>query len=124
LNISEILFEDNFDTINKGAIAEQYVGLELLKSFSCYRPENLYFWHREAKSSNAEVDYVIQHQQQIVPIEVKSGTKGSMQSLYLFLKEKNAPVGVRFSLENYALYGDIRVFPLYAVADFINNGLI
>ncbi|HMG11043.1 MAG TPA: AAA family ATPase [Mucilaginibacter sp.] len=80
LQIAEILFEDDFDTMNKGAIAEQYVGLELLKSASCYRQESLYFWHREAKSSNAEVDYVIQQQENIVPIEVKSGKKGSMQS--------------------------------------------
>jgi len=118
LNISEILFEDNFDAINKGAIAEQYVGLELLKSFSCYRQENLYFWHREAKSSSAEVDYVIQQKENIIPIEVKSGKKGSMQSLFLFLEEKKAPIGVRFSLENYSSYENVQVFPLYAVSDF------
>ncbi len=123
LNISEILFEDNFDIINKGAIAEQYVGLELLKSFSCYRQESLYFWQREAKSSNAEVDYVIQQQQNIVPIEVKSGKKGSMQSLFLFLKEKNVSKGVRFSLENYTTYDNIQVFPLYAVSDLVKSGL-
>jgi predicted AAA+ superfamily ATPase len=123
LNISEILFEDNFDIINKGAIAEQYVGLELLKSFSCYRQESLYFWQREAKSSNAEVDYVIQVQQNIVPIEVKSGKKGSMQSLFLFLKEKNVSKGVRFSLENYTAYDNIQVFPLYAVSDLVKSGI-
>lgn len=117
LNISEILFEDNFDVINKGAIAEQYVGLELIKASSCYRPENLYFWHREAKSSNAEVDYVVQQQQNILPIEVKSGKKGSMQSLFLFLAEKKVPVGIRFSLENYSTYENIRVFPIYAVSE-------
>lgn len=118
LNISEILFEDNFDAINKGAIAEQFVGLEILKSFSCYRQESLYFWHREAKSSSAEVDYVIQQNENIVPIEVKSGKKGSMQSLFLFLEEKKAATGVRFSLENYSSYNNIEVFPLYAVSDF------
>jgi predicted AAA+ superfamily ATPase len=117
LNVSEILFEDNFDVINKGAIAEQYVGLELLKSFSCYRQESLYFWHREIKNSNAEVDYVIQKNENIIPIEVKSGTKGSMQSMFLFLDEKKAPYGVRFSMENYSSYGDIRVFPLYSVSN-------
>jgi len=119
LNISEILFEDNFDAINKGAIAEQFVGLEILKSFSCYRQESLYFWHREAKSSSAEVDYVVQQNENIVPIEVKSGKKGSMQSLFLFLEEKKATTGVRFSLENYSSYDNIRVYPLYAVSDFM-----
>jgi len=123
LQLSEILFEDNFDVMNKGAIAEQYVGLEILKSYSCYRQENLYFWHREEKSSNAEVDYVIQQNENIIPIEVKSGKKGSMQSLHLFLAEKKAPVGVRFSLENYASYENIRVLPLYSVSDLSHHVL-
>jgi predicted AAA+ superfamily ATPase len=117
LNISEILFEDDFDIINKGAIAEQFVGLELLKNSSCYRQENLYFWHREAKSSNAEVDYVIQQNETILPIEVKSGKKGSMQSLFLFLSEKKTPFGIRFSLENYSSYKNIKVLPIYSVSE-------
>ncbi len=121
LQMAEILFEDDFDAINKGAIAEQYVGLELLKSFSCYRQESLYFWHREAKSSNAEIDYVIQQQENIVPIEVKSGKKGSMQSLFLFLAEKKVAKGIRFSLENYATYENIDVFPIYAVSELSNR---
>ncbi len=121
LNISALLFEHDFDTINKGAIAEQYTGLELLKSFSCYRRESLYFWQREAKSSNAEFDYLVQKEQQIIPIEVKSGKKGSMQSLYLFMEEKKSVTGVRFSLENYATYKNIRVYPLYAVSDFMKE---
>ena len=40
LNIAEILVEEDFNTINKGAIAEQYTGLEILKSSSCYKQEN------------------------------------------------------------------------------------
>lgn len=118
LNIGELFLETDFDVINKGAIAEQYVGLELLKAASCYRQESLFYWHREAKSSNAEVDYVTQKSGQIIPIEVKSGKKGSMQSMHLFLQEKNPPYGVRFSLENYSKYNNILVIPLYSVGDW------
>ena len=118
LNLADVLFENDFDAINKGAIAEQYVGLELLKSASCYRQEALYFWHRESKSSNAEIDYVVQKGIKIVPVEVKAGTKGSMQSLFLFMEEKKSDFGIRFSLKNYSEYGKIKVFPLYAVSDF------
>ncbi|MGY4383820.1 putative AAA+ superfamily ATPase [Pedobacter sp. UYP24] len=117
LNISQILFEDDFEAINKGAIAEQFVGLEIIKSHSCYRQENLYFWHREAKSSNAEIDYVVQQNETIIPIEVKSGKKGSMQSLFLFLEEKKVAFGVRFSMENYSAYKNIKVIPIYAVSE-------
>jgi len=121
LNVADILMEDDFDVVNKGAIAEQFTGLELLKSFSCYRQENLYFWHRESKSSNAEVDYIIQKGQQVVPIEVKSGKKGSMQSLRLFMQEKKSEMGIRISFEKYSKYDNIQVFPLYAIADLTRS---
>lgn len=121
LEIAEVLFENDFDAINKGAIAEQYCGLELLKASSCYRQERLYYWHREALNSNAEVDYLVQKGKNIVPIEVKSGKKGSMQSLHLFLNEKKSPYGVRFSTENFAVFENIKVFPLYAVSNFVKG---
>jgi predicted AAA+ superfamily ATPase len=121
LNIAEILVEEDFDTINKGAIAEQYAGLEILKSSSCYKQESLYYWHREAKSSNAEVDYIVQKGQQIVPVEIKSGKSGSMQSLRLFMQEKTSALGVRFSLENHSKYENILSLPLYAISDFVRR---
>lgn len=115
LSIGDLLIQDDFETINKGAIAELFVGLELIKNASPYENQDLYFWHREAKSSQAEVDFVIQKQAQIVPIEVKAGTKGSMQSMYLFLKEKKCNWGVRLSLENFSELPQIKIYPLYAV---------
>lgn len=121
LTITDILFEENFNVINKGAIAELFVGLEILKSASCYQQQELYYWQRETASSNAEVDYVIQKAENIFPIEVKSARKGAMQSLHLFLKEKKQGIGIRFSLENYAFYENIQVYPLYAVSDFVHS---
>ncbi len=122
LPMADILFQSDIEAINKGAIAEQFAGLEIIKAGSCYRPEPLYFWQREAKSSNAEVDYVVQQGQRIVPVEIKSGRQGSMQSLHLFLQEKKSTYGVRFSLENFSSYDKIRVYPLYAVSDWMGAG--
>ncbi len=51
---------------------------------------------------------------------MKSGTKGSMQSMHLFLSEKGAEYGVRSSSENFCRYDKIRVIPLYA-AGLINK---
>ncbi len=118
LTISELLFEEDSTIINKGSIAELYVGLELLKSASCYQQQALYYWHRETSSGNAEVDYVVQKENAIIPIEVKSSKKGSMQSMHQFLKEKNKSLGIRFSLENYSHYSTINVIPLYAVSNW------
>lgn len=121
LNIAEVLLSDQFSMINKGSLAELFVGLELLKSVSCYEQQYLYYWQREALNSNAEVDYLIQKQHNIIPVEVKAGTKGSMQSLFLFLKEKNRTCGIRFSLENFSVYDQVRVFPLYAVSNLVDE---
>lgn len=121
LNIAEVLLSDQFSMINKGSLAELFVGLELLKSVSCYEQQYLYYWQREALNSNAEVDYLIQKQHNIIPVEVKAGTKGSMQSLFLFLKEKNRTCGIRFSLEKFSVYDQVRVFPLYAVSNLVDE---
>lgn len=118
-DISELLFDKGIDLVNKGGIAEQFVGLEIIKNTSCYVQKELFYWHREALNSNAEVDYLIQIQSDIVPIEVKSGTKGSMNSMLLFMKEKKAKHGYRISLENFAEYGNIKVCPLYTIANIL-----
>jgi predicted AAA+ superfamily ATPase len=115
VDLPELLFAKDFDLINKGAIAEQFVGLELIKSAPCFMPHDLYFWTREKNNSHAEVDYVIQKGKKIIPIEVKSGKSGKMQSMYLFLNEKKSEYGIRTSLENFGQYGKIRVYPLYAI---------
>ena len=70
-------------------------------------------------SGNAEIDYVFQKGGTIVPIEVKSGVRGSMQSLHLFLKEKRIQHGIRFSLENFGSYQTIKTIPLYAVSGIL-----
>ncbi|MCL2435590.1 MAG: AAA family ATPase [Lentimicrobiaceae bacterium] len=117
LQLSDILFSDNFSLVNKGSLAEQMVGLELLKSSPSYDQLQLFYWHRESKKSCAEVDFVIQKKEKVIPIEVKSGTSGKMQSMNLFLKEKQSEYGVRTSLENFAQYDKIKVYPLYAIGN-------
>jgi len=117
LQLSEILLNDDFDLINKGNIAEMFAGLELLKSASCYEQAQLFYWQREERNSRAEVDYVILQNNNIIPIEVKSGKQGKMQSLHLFMKEKQSEYGIRTSLENFAQYDKIKVVPLYAIGD-------
>ena len=120
LDMSGLLFSDEFSLVNKGGIAEQFIGLEILKNASCYNQIELFYWHREALNSNAEVDYLIQKNNEIVPIEVKSGLKGSMNSMFIFLTEKNTKYGCRLSLENFAEYENIKVYPLYALGNIMN----
>lgn len=115
LDISAHIISDFSTLINRGNLCELFTGLELIAGqLSRLRPE-IFYWHRESRSSNAEVDYVISHHGQIIPIEVKAGLKGQMQSLYLFLDEKKLPMGLRISSENFAEYDKIKTIPLYAV---------
>ena len=116
LDISKILLGDTLDQINKGSIAELFVGLELVKSLPCNQPAQLYFWQREQRGSQAEVDYVVQIGSDIVPIEVKAGTKGSMQSMFQFLSEKKYEYGIRCSMENFGTFQNVQIYPLFAIS--------
>ncbi|MDR2844001.1 MAG: ATP-binding protein [Candidatus Symbiothrix sp.] len=119
LDISQILLGETLEQINKGAIAELFAGLEILKAAPCNYPSQLYYWQREQRGSQAEVDYVIQQGAHIVPVEVKAGTRGAMQSLSIFMSEKKTPFGIRCSLENFGLLPNIRIYPLYAVSQLV-----
>jgi len=118
-DITTLLTSPRADEINRGSIAEAFVGTELVKYTPPHLPPVLYYWHREAKSSNAEVDYLLQKGGDIVPIEVKSGSKGSMQSMHLFLRERTLSCGIRLSTENFSSYENIQVVPLYAVGNIV-----
>jgi predicted AAA+ superfamily ATPase len=115
LDLSELFLNTEISLVNKGVIAELYTGLELIKSQPNNQASSLYYWQREKKGSQAEVDYVIELGNTIVPIEVKSGIKGKMQSLRIFMEEKKCKFGIRTSLENFARLEKINIIPLYAI---------
>ncbi len=76
---------DDRKLINEGGLAEQFVGQHLLSRKRGLEEPSLCYWLREGKSTNAEVDYVIDHGRKIVPVEVKAGTVGRLRSLHQFL---------------------------------------
>lgn len=119
LKLSDQLLANNIDVLNKGNIAEIFVGLEMIKYTSPLQIAQLYYWHREKRGSNAEVDYIIEKANRIYPVEVKSGKSGKMQSLRRFIEENKVSSGIRISLENYCKYDDIEVIPLYAISNLI-----
>ena len=69
--------------IYRGALAEQYVGQELHAAGD----RELHYWSRAAKSSTAEVDYLISIAGRPAPIEVKSGPAGRLRSMHQLLLE-------------------------------------
>ena len=102
--------------INDGAVAEQFVGQELLAHRSPYERPELFYWHRRKSSSSAEVDYLAPAAGRVIPVEVKSGTVGRLRSLALFVERYQPPVAVRVYAGGYRRDGAIVSVPLYALA--------
>lgn len=86
----------NLSLANDGGLAEQLVGQSLLCNQEYFQQPALNYWVREKKGSAAEVDYVIQHGGNIVPLEVKSGSTGTLKSLHMIaaLREFNMAVRI------------------------------
>jgi uncharacterized protein len=106
----------------RGALAEQFAGQELLSAGS----ENLYYWSRDAKSSSAEVDYLIVRNNNIFPVEVKGGATGKLRSMHLLIQQyRNIEQGYVLSS---APYGEIpeqklTFLPLYYAFGLMNEEL-
>jgi predicted AAA+ superfamily ATPase len=94
---SETLMTEDFIQVNTGAVAEQFVGQELLAYHDPFEESSLYYWGREERSSNAEVDYLTSYWNYAVPLEVKAGKTGALRSMHLFLEKYPVPVGIRVS---------------------------
>ena len=112
-----LMLNENLMMVNRGALAEQFVGQELLACAADYLPGELFYWQREKTGSMAEVDYVINVDSQIVPIEVKSGKTGTLRSLQVFLDEKKLPFGVRLSLKPLEFHNRVLSVPLYMIQE-------
>lgn len=127
LKFSDRVLLENTAFVHEGASAEVLCGLELIASTSVRLRPQLYYWSREKQGSNAEVDYVVQQGMRVVPVEVKAGHKGRMQSMFVFMNEKQCDRGVRTSLENLSRFstpsgdGVIEVVPLYLVGRWLQG---
>ena len=84
--------------VNEGVLAEQFVAQHIAYHHQGLEPPELFYWLREGRTANAEVDFVTTTGVTIIPIEVKAGASGSMKSLQQFALEKGSPLSCRFDL--------------------------
>jgi len=125
VNYSNWLVDPDQQFINKGSVAEAFTGTELLAYSWPFERKTLSYWVRERHASKAEVDYLIEKNGEVVPVEVKSGNTGSLKSIELFLKEKTkSSYGLHISSQPAGLKGKIKKIPLYAIwnISLTNNG--
>lgn len=111
---NDVLQSPDLMGVFEGALCEQFVGQELL---ACGGSQHgaLYYWSREQKSSQAEVDYLLLRGGEIYPLEIKSGPAGRLKSLHFFLKE-HPKVRTAYVLNsgNVGESDAIRFLPFYA----------
>jgi len=85
--------------VNEGGLAEQSVGQSIRAALPYFAERSLYFWRSDRKGAVSEVDYLVQHGSRIVPVEVKSGTTGTLKSLHHFMAIRDLHLAVRVNAD-------------------------
>jgi len=105
--LQTILSTIETDNTFLGAMTENYVA-------QCFKTKNyrLAYWQSEGK---AEVDFVLQLDGKVLPIEVKKGRRNRAKSLGVFMEKYNSEYAIRISKKNFGFENNIKSVPLYAV---------
>ena len=107
-NMLNISYSNIINNDFKGIIAENYVAFHL-KSLGY----DLLYYKNE--SSTLEIDFLIQNDNGIIPIEVKSADNTQSKSLKTFIEKYNPVYCIRLSTKNFGIINGIKSIPLYAV---------
>lgn len=90
----DLLFNKDADELWNGDIAEHVVGQELLGATYNFGEKRM-FWVRDAKNSQAEVDFLMRYKSHLLPIEVKTGNNAKLRSLHLFMEDSKETIALR-----------------------------
>lgn len=113
--------EDEF--VNQGALVESFIGQEMM-AYACPSTRHpLFYWQRESRGSEAEIDYLTTIKGEVIPIEVKAGKGSTLKSLHSFLSSHpKSPYGIKISLAERSKFENIVSIPLYAAFDVVEGG--
>ena len=106
LTADDVLYETPEINDFKGGMAENYVNVQL--SINGYRT---YYWQSER---GAEIDFVIQRDGKLIPIEVKSADNTKAKSLKVYMDTYNPSYAIKLSAKNFGFEDDKKIVPLYA----------
>lgn len=93
----------------KGALTEQYV----LQQLKCIKDLSFYYW--SAENSRGEIDFLLQYEAEVIPVEVKAEENLQSKSLRTFTDKHPQLHGIRYSMSNYREQDWLTNYPLYAV---------
>lgn len=110
--------------INQRELVESFVGQEIMAYSAPNTRSQLYYWQRESRGSEAEVDYLVTKGAEVIPIEVKAGKGSTLKSLHSFLSSHpNTPYGIKLSLSGRSSFEKIVSIPLYATFEIVEGGI-
>lgn len=89
-----LLFTSDTDELWNRHIAEQVVGQELLGASFAFGVKRM-FWVRDARNSQAEVDFVYKYKSHLIPVEVKTGDNSKLRSLHQYMDESQEDIALR-----------------------------
>ena len=115
IDIQTFITEQSLFEELKGALAEQYV----LQQFKSLKQLPIYYW--TAERATAEVDFLIQYQHRIIPVEVKAVENLKAKSLKVYHQKFNPEISIRTSLADYRKEDWLINLPLYACTSFIDE---
>jgi predicted AAA+ superfamily ATPase len=120
LEYNEAFIHNSLISIYKGQLAEQFVGQE----FEAKDGKQLFYWARDAKNSNAEIDFLEVREGRFIPVEVKDGPSGRLKSLHLFRNQYHPPYSVVFHSGPPGILKDelIVFLPLYFAGSYAQFG--
>jgi hypothetical protein len=104
--LQTILSPIEVDNIFIGAMTENYVAQVFTN-----KGYELFYWQSEGK---AEVDFILQKEDVVIPVEVKKGERNRSKSLGIFAKKYNSPYAIRISKKNFGFENNIKSVPLYS----------
>ena len=106
----QVLIKNEIFSEYKGGMTEQYV-LEEMKS----NGEESIFYHKRDDGTRLEIDFMIQRDGKLLPIEVKAEGNVRANSLSSLLKQKPELHAFRYSMKPYIEQGQMTCYPLYAI---------
>ena len=115
LDVKTIVLGNEIFTEFKGAFTEQFV----IQQLKAAQMDYIGYWTNER--STAEVDFVIQNEGEVIPIEVKSSENTKAKSFKLFCEKFKPQAAIRTSLSDYRQESWMTNVPLYLIGDYFNR---
>jgi predicted AAA+ superfamily ATPase len=97
-----------------GALTEQFV----LQEIKANSGAGIFYWANDSRKGTAELDFLLQHEGEIIPIEAKASLNLKAKSLKAYMDYYAPRAAVRTSLARYARNGNLYDIPLYLIGAF------